>query len=233
PGVDIGRWVAGIDIRPAPHQPRVGEVRGRLIDRREFLVIGENDGYAVPARKVVEFRVLEALVAHLQRMAQGEPIDLAREKLEEALHILGIELLAGHELPVDGPQPVAQLGQALADEAPDAVARARQLPAIGAIARSFDQENEAPGGLVPPFRPTRRPEQGIVGAVDLDGGEAAAGELELAAVWKALGKEGASPGLIGPAANANADPALHGCPPGIITPLCLGDRQWVALGELS
>src|SRR3546814_3147096 len=65
------------------------------------------------------------------------------------------------------------------------------------------------GRLVAPFLPARRLEGRVVGAVDLDGGERPAGEFQLALLRQPLGIEHAPPRLVGPAADADEDPALR------------------------
>src|SRR3546814_5254936 len=71
------------------------------------------------------------------------------------------------------------------------------------------------GRLVAPFLPARRLEGRVVGAVDLDGGERPAGEFQLALLRQPLGIEHATPRFVGPAADADEDPALrHRSSPG-------------------
>src|SRR5579862_1393082 len=162
-------------------------------------------------------------MAHLQRMAQRQSIHLTRQELEEALEILGIELLAGHELPVDRPQPVAEHGDALTDEAEDGLAGVDERLAIGAETRRLHREDEAVGRLLAPLGPARGLEGRIVGSVDFDRGEAAAGEFELPLVRQPLRIERTAPGLIGPAADADVDLAFHGWFPSPIWPsFCCG-----------
>src|SRR3546814_8593272 len=75
----------------------------------------------------LEARVLEARVAHLQRMAQRQAADFAGQQRQEGVHVLGVELLGLHELPVHRPQALAQLGEALAGEALDGFAGGGEL----------------------------------------------------------------------------------------------------------
>src|SRR3546814_12067991 len=90
-----------------------------------------------------------------------------------------------------------------------------------------------------PLLPARRLEGGVVGAVDLDGGERAAGELQLALLRQPLGIEDAAPGLESPAADADVDPARQARLPAavdLLLPLCGATllRPSVACtGELS
>ena len=84
-----------------------------------------------------------------------------------------------------------------------------QHAAVGAEARGLHREHEAVGRLGAPLGPARRLEARIVGAVDLDRGELAAGIFQLALVGQVLGIEHAAPGLEGPAADADIDLACH------------------------
>src|SRR5262245_44662687 len=209
PFVDVGGLVAGLDLFLGAHQAGVGEVGGGLVDLRKVLVVGIDDGRVVLARQVVEARILEAGMAHFQRMAQREVARRARQELQESLDVLRIELLGRHELPVDGPQPVAQLDQALAHEALHRFARFVELAPVGAVARSLHGEDEACGRLVAPFGPARRLEARIIGAVDLDRGELAAGIFQLALLRQILRIERPAPRLEGPAADTDIDLARH------------------------
>src|SRR3546814_11522383 len=65
-------------------------------------------------------------------------------------------------------------------EALDGFAGGGELAPVGAVARGLHREHEARRRLVMPLLPARRLEGGVVGAVDLDGGERAAGALPLA-----------------------------------------------------
>src|SRR3546814_6768826 len=72
PAVQLLRAVAGFLVLARGHEAGVGEVRRGLVDPREALVVGIDDGDLVAARQLHEARVLEARVAHLQRMARSE-----------------------------------------------------------------------------------------------------------------------------------------------------------------
>ena len=96
--------------------------------------MGIDDGGVVLAREVVEALVLEAVVAHLQRVAQRQLAALARQQLQERLEVRGIELLGAHELPVHRTQPVLELDDALGEEALHRFARFREHAAVGAEA---------------------------------------------------------------------------------------------------
>ena len=132
-----------------------------------------------------------------------------RQQLQEGLEVLGVELLGAHELPVDRPQPVAQLDQALVDETLDRFAGLGQHAAVGAEARGLHREDEAVRRLVAPLGPARRLEARIIRAVDFDRGELAAGVFELALLREIVGIEHAAPRLEGPAADADIGLACH------------------------
>src|SRR3546814_9109690 len=101
-------------------------------------------------------------------------------------------------------------------EALDGFAGGGELAPVGAVARGLHREHEARRRLVMPLLPARRLEGGVVGAVDLDGGERAAGELQLALLRQPLGIEDAAPGLESPAADADVDPARHASLPAAV-----------------
>ena len=143
-------------------------------------------------------------------MAQRQLADLARQQLQERLEILWIELLGAHELPIDRPQPVLELDQPLTDEALHRFAGIGQHLPVGAEARGLDREHEAVGRLVAPLGPARRLEAGIVGAVDLDRGQLAAGIFQLTLLRQVLGIEDAAPRFEGPAADADENFSTHG-----------------------
>ena len=55
PAIEVGRGIAGLDLVLRAHQPRIGEIRGRLIDLRKVLVVGKHDRDIVFLRELVEF----------------------------------------------------------------------------------------------------------------------------------------------------------------------------------
>jgi hypothetical protein len=76
-------------------------------------------------------------------MAQRQLAGLFGSSFRNACDVLGVELLRAHELPVDRPQPVAQLDQALADEALDRFAASASTRPVGAVARGLHREHES------------------------------------------------------------------------------------------
>src|SRR5690606_22559489 len=83
--------------------------------------------------------------------------------------------------------------------------------------RPLQREDEILRCLLAPPREALGLLRAIVGAVDLDRGQLAARELELALLRKPLGIEASPPGFIGPAADSDADPSTaHAIiPPGL------------------
>jgi hypothetical protein len=67
--------------------------------------------------------------------------------LAEGLEVFRIELLGRHELPHDGPELVAQFGDAAADEARDAFARAVARSRRCVVKRCAFSENTKPSGV--------------------------------------------------------------------------------------
>src|SRR6185312_12037870 len=209
PAIEVAWGVAGLDIFLRAHQPRISEIRRRLVDGGNILAIGEDDCRVVAARQIVKPFIPEAVVPHLQRMAQGKPVDFARQQLQKTFEIFGIEFLGGHELPVDRAQAVAQLAEALADKTRDRLPGAGQFPAVGAVARRLDREDETIRRLIAPFGPACRFEGRIIRPVDLDRSEMAAGKFQLALLRQPLGIENPATGLVNPASNADMDIGFH------------------------
>ena len=132
-------------------------------------------------------------------------------------------LALDHELPEDRAELVAELDESLRHEAPDRFAALGEDFPIGAKARRLDREDEAVGrGLRPAFE-GRGLEGGIIGAVDLDRAQRAAGEFELLFLAQALRIEGPAPRLEGPAADADSDGCL--CHEGRRAPQQRADRR--------
>ncbi len=148
---------------------------------------------------------MNAVVAHFQRVAQRQLADLARQQLQKGLEVLGIEFLGAHELPVDRAEAILQLDQSLRHETLHRFTRVGQHAPVGAEARGLDREHEPVGRVVVPLGPARGLEARIVGAVDLDRGELAAGIFQLALLREVFRIEDAAPWLEGPAADADKE----------------------------
>ena len=161
---------------------------------------------AILAGQRQEFRRVEALVAHVERMPQGPAPRCARQQGQKSFEVLGIELLGRHELPDDRAELVAERLDAAANKALDRFAGRRQQLAVGGEAVGFEREHEAVRRLVAPPCEGGRFEGAVVGAVDLDRRQLAAGVLQFLAVRQALGIEIIAPGLVGPAAHADVNP---------------------------
>src|SRR5690606_6324469 len=131
----------------------------------------------------------EAVVAHLDGVAQGLAAELFGQQGEETLEILGVELLGRGELPEDRAETVAQLLQPLGMEALQRLAGLGEDLPVGGEARALHREDEAVRRLLAPLPPAVGLEAGVVGAVDLDGGQMAAGVAELILLLQRVGIE--------------------------------------------
>src|SRR6185437_2040575 len=115
------------------------------------------------------------------------------------------EALGGRELPVDRSELGLEFGHAGLEEAFDRFARFAENAAVDGEARPLDREHEIVRHLVAPFDEARRLLRAVIGAVDLDRGQLRARIFEFARLRQTFGKERASPGLEGPAADADPD----------------------------
>jgi len=115
---------------------------------------------------------------------------------------------AGLELPVDGPQLVPQLREALVDEPRDGIAGGCKHLAIGAVAYCLEREHETLRRLLAPLDPAFGLESRVKGPIDFNGGNTPAGVLQLALLRPFFGVEIVAPGLVHPAANPDADMGL-------------------------
>src|SRR5581483_3823439 len=97
----------------------------------------------------------------------------------------------------------------LVDEALHRFGGLGQHAPIGAEARCLQGEDEAIRRLGAPLLPALGLEARVVGAVDLDRGELAAGILQLALVRQVLRIKDAAPRLEGPAADTGVDLSRH------------------------
>ncbi len=138
-------------------------------------------------------------------MAQAPAVHFPGQQREEGLEVFRLERLGRHELPDDGAELVAQFGNAAVNKPGNRVARARQHPAVGGIAARLQREQKSVRRLAVPLGKGRRLEGAVVGAVDLDSAEPAAGVVQLFAVRQTRRIEVVAPGLEGPAADADAD----------------------------
>src|SRR5690606_26533468 len=110
-------------------------------------------------------------------------------------------------LPVDRAELVLKLQHATGEEAFDGLPGLRQHLAVGREAWPLQGEDEAVRRLVMPLGEARRLLRTVIGAVDLDRGQLRGGIFQLALLRQLLRIEGtAAPRLIGPAADADADP---------------------------
>ncbi len=177
-------------------------------------MVGIDDRGVVLARQCGEFRHDEAVMPHLERVAQPNPVLLFRQKLQEGLEIVGVEFLSRRELPQDRSELLAERRNAGAKEAHHRFPRFAEHPPVGDEAVAFQRKDEAVRRVGGPFHEGRFLEAGIVGAVDLDARHLAACVVQLLGLGELLRIEGRIPRLEGPAAHAGADFSLaHRLPP--------------------
>src|SRR5436309_248304 len=118
-------------------------IGGHIGDARIFRVLSIDDRDAELADQRHEGRGAEAVVAHLDDVAQPAPVERLRQQLEESAKVGLGELLERRELPEQGTEAVTQLGDPRIDEALDRVAGLAQDGAVGGETRRLDREHEA------------------------------------------------------------------------------------------
>ena len=107
-------------------------------------------------------------MAHLDHMIELEPVQLARQMVEERAEILGVEFLEGRELPEHGPELVAQLGKAGGEEALDEIAGLGEHLLLRDEAGALHREYEALRRRGGPFAKACRSLQPVMRGIDLD-----------------------------------------------------------------
>src|SRR3984957_8464608 len=143
-------------------------------------------------------------------MADGAAVEALRQQGQERREIRAFERLEGRQLPQHRPELVLELQDAAAEEALDRGPGLRQHAAMGGKARPLEREHEIIRRLRRPAPEALRLLAAVEGAVDLDGGDGAAGMLELARLRQLLRIERAAPGLEHPPPDADPD---HGVRP--------------------
>src|SRR5690606_584958 len=121
-----------------------------------FALEGVDQRDAMPAGKGDAFPVAERLVAQLDRVAERNPVMVARQELEKCGELVGVELARRGELPVDRTELVAQRGDAAVEKAADRIAGLGEVPAMGGIARPLEGEDEILRRFVAPAREALR-----------------------------------------------------------------------------
>ena len=97
----LGR-IAGLQLLISLLQSRVDEVAGEVGDGRIGGVLREHDRISELAQQRNESQRLEALVAHLDDVAQAVAVESLRQQFEEGSEIGLVEFLGGRELPEQG-----------------------------------------------------------------------------------------------------------------------------------
>jgi len=132
-------------------QAGIDEIRRHVGDLGIVRMLRIDDRHLVPAGKRGEFRHLEAVMAHFERVLQLEPVQRFRQELQEALEIVGLELLRRRELPEDRAEMVAELGQSLRQEFLHRLAAVGQHLAVRRETVRLEREDEPIGHLGRPF----------------------------------------------------------------------------------
>src|SRR5690606_2419519 len=122
----------------------------------------------------------------------------------EGGEVVGIDLRAAVELPDQRAEPVTEFRDA-ADEVLDLRAGLRQHFRGHDPLRRLGREHEACRRLVAPLGVRCRLLRAVVGAVDLDRADMAAGVFQLAPLYEAGRIEVRAPGRVRPATDAGAD----------------------------
>lgn len=162
------------------------------------------------AQDVVEGFVGEARMAHLNRVAEAYAFVLVGKRAAEGFKVGAIKGASGGILPVDRSQTIAELRDAGADEIRDGGLHVRGGFSARAEPVRLHCELEAVRGFGRPFSEGVRLLRAVEGGVDLDGGEFARGEGEMARFRQGGRVESLVPRLVNPAADADADGVRHG-----------------------
>ncbi len=107
PLVQFLRRIGGLHRIAAGLQAGVDEVGGQVGDLRIGVVLGVDVGDPVLAQQGRVGRRAEAVVPHLERVAQGPAVQGLGQQAEEALEVVRIELLGVGQLPEQGTEAVA------------------------------------------------------------------------------------------------------------------------------
>ena len=205
PGVEFGWRVALGQAGAGPHHPRVGEIGGEVAEGGMFVRVRTDQGDVVSAQQGQQSGGEQRRVAQLQRVAQRPPAGLARQQPGEGVQRFQRWALAAVELPQDRAQAVAERGDAL-HEVLHLGAGTGQLPAGHDPLGCLGGEHEPGRGLIAPAGVGVRLLRAVIGAVDLDRRELAAGVLQLAALHQLFRVEhAAAPWRVGPATDADPD----------------------------
>src|SRR6185312_16793899 len=134
------------------------------------------------------------------------PLGVARQQAEEPLEAFAVIFEVRRELPEDRPQFLAEVEDARCKEIGERLFDIEESPHVRDVTASFEAEYKSLRCLRVPLRVAFRALQGIEGAVDLYGREAARRVLELGALRQIRRIERPAPGRVTPTRNADADP---------------------------
>ena len=166
-----------------------------------------DDRGAAASHEFDEGLAREARVARLDRVAQRLAVEVGRQQVEETREVVRVERLVFRELPVDRTEPVTEFGESALHEGRDRAPAIGEHAAIGRVARRLQREHEALRRLAAPLCVGRGLLRAVKRSIDLDRGQVAARVLELEPLHERVGIEAAAPGLVGPAADADAHDA--------------------------
>src|SRR3546814_13455835 len=94
--------IARLDLLLAALEPGIAEVGGLFVDAGKLVTVGIDDRHVPFAYHVDERLIAEALVAHLDLVAQLPAVLRIGKQVEEAREIVAIDLLSRHEWPEIG-----------------------------------------------------------------------------------------------------------------------------------
>ena len=109
-------------------------------------MVGEHDGDLEFAQQRDEFRRLEAVVPHLDDVAELAAVERAGQQFEKAAEIGLVEFLERGELPEQGAELVAELGHAGIEKSLDRIRRLRASTRRLVTKREPLMENTKPSG---------------------------------------------------------------------------------------
>jgi hypothetical protein len=205
---EVGREV----FEEGPFAGGVGDDEGDVVVAEELDEVGGFEGGVADFHGVAEGGVFvdfgEGAAFHEGGVGVGELgglVGVAREFFEEGGDAFGVVGEVGGELPEDGAEFFLEGEEALGEEVRERFVDVFEAAHVGDVAAAFDGEDEAGGGFVIPALPTGGALEGVEGAVDFDGVDLAGGEFEFAFLGEVFGVEGASPGGVAPAGDADSD----------------------------
>src|SRR5712671_2021492 len=208
PGVErIGGIAVGLIIGAAP-QMGIDEIRG---DLEVGAAVVADERHLMAAEQRDDGSGRDTRTAKFDDMPQRAAVDMTRQQFEERGERARVNRHVRGELPQDRPKLVAQLGDAVRDEALEDRACPGEIGAVRRNARPLEREDEVVRSLVVPAVEARRLLRAVESAVDLDRRQQPAGMAELARLRQAWRVEDAAPRRIDPAADPDADlrPGAH------------------------